>query len=158
MHVIGDSILKLKLEVSKNRYDALKTELNEKGIEIDDNADLILSEKNRFADNLTVKEPDSNERVILPTEEIVLIESFGHTIEVHTDEKKYVTQERLYKIINLLNPEKFLRISNSSVIAKERVKKISPTLSMKYILTMSNGRTVDVTRSYYYIFKEYFGI
>lgn len=29
---------------------------------------------------------------------------------------------------------------------------------MKFILTMANGRKVDVTRSTYYIFKESFGI
>jgi len=66
--------------------------------------------------------------------------------------------DRLYKIVNLLNPEKFLRISNSVVISKDKVKKISTTLSMKFILTMINGKKVDVTRSYYYIFKDSFGI
>ncbi len=29
---------------------------------------------------------------------------------------------------------------------------------MKFVLAMANSRKVDVTRSYYYIFKEYFGI
>ena len=29
---------------------------------------------------------------------------------------------------------------------------------MKFILTLSDGRRVDVTRSYYYIFKDFFGI
>ena len=58
----------------------------------------------------------------------------------------------------MLDPDQFLRISNSVVIARNKVKSISPTLSMKFILTMQNGKKVDVTRSYYYIFKEYFGI
>ena len=31
-------------------------------------------------------------------------------------------------------------------------------LPMKFTLTMENGKRVDVTRSYYYIFKEAFGI
>lgn len=29
---------------------------------------------------------------------------------------------------------------------------------MKFILTMEDGKKVDVTRSYYYSFKEAFGI
>lgn len=79
-------------------------------------------------------------------------------MEVHTKNKTYQAMDRLYRIVNMLDPDKFLRISNSVVIARDKVKKITPTLSMKFILTMIDGRNVDVTRSYYYIFKDYFGI
>lgn len=88
----------------------------------------------------------------------MLIETFRHMVEVNTQSKTYQALDRLYKVLNLLDPEKFLRISNSVVIAKDKVKSITPTFSMKYILTMTNGKKVDVTRSYYYIFKESFGI
>jgi len=91
-------------------------------------------------------------------EDIVYIESFGHAVEVQTPEKRYQATDRLYRIFSLLDPAKFLRISNSVIIAGNKVKRITPTLSSKFILTMINGKTVDVTRSYYYIFKEYFGI
>lgn len=150
--------MKLKLVVSNERYEEIKAELSGCGIEIDDNADLVLSESNKFADNLFVKDTLSDERVVLPVSDIVFIETFGHTVEVHTESKTYQAFDRLYKINNSLDPDKFLRISNSVVIGRDKVKQIAPTLSMKFILTMSNGRKVDVTRSYYYIFKDYFGI
>lgn len=150
--------MKLKLAVSNERYEEIKAALSERGIEIDDDAELVLIESNKFADNLVVKDTLSNERVVLPVSDIVLIETFGHTVEVHTQSKTYQAFDRLYKINNLLDPDKFLRVSNSVVIGKDKVKKIAPTLSMKFILTMTNGRKIDVTRSYYYIFKEYFGI
>ncbi len=154
----GVTVLKLKLAVSNERYEEIKAALLERGIEIDDSADLVLSERNKFVDNLLVKEILSNERVLLPVSEIVFIETFGHTVEVHTQNKTYQAFDRLYKINNLLDPDRFLRVSNSVVIGRDKVKQIAPTLSMKFILTMANGRKVDVTRSYYYIFKEYFGI
>lgn len=150
--------MKIKLAVSNERYDEIKKMLTEKGIEIDDNSDLVLSESNSFLDNLTVKDITTNERIILSVEDIAYIETYGHSVEVHTKDNTYQAMDRLYKIVNMLDPAKFLRISNSVVIAMDKVKKISPTLSMKFILTMSNGKTVDVTRSYYYIFKEYFDI
>lgn len=150
--------MKLKLAVSNERYEEIKAALSERGIEIDDNADLVLSESNKFADNLFVKDTLSNERIVLPVSDIVFIETFGHTVEVHTQSKTYQAFDRLYKINNLLDPDKFLRVSNSVVIGKDKVKQIAPTLSMKFILTMANGHKVDVTRTYYYIFKEYFGI
>ena len=150
--------MKLKLVVSNERYDEIKVALSACGIEIDDNADLVLSESSRFVDNLFVKDTLSNERIALPVSDIVLIETFGHAVEVHTENKTYQALDRLYKISNLLDPDKFIRVSNSVVIGRDKVKQIMPTLSMKFILTMSNNRKVDVTRSYYYIFKEYFGI
>lgn len=100
----------------------------------------------------------TNTRIILSVEDIVCIESFGHEVEVQTQEALYQATDRLYRIVSLLDPAKFLRIGNSVVIARNKVKRISPTLSSKFILTMANGKSVDVTRSYYYIFKEYFGI
>ena len=138
--------------------DRVKSILTECGIEIDDSADFVLSETNKYPNRLLVKDTLSSERVVLPAEEIVLIETFGHTVEVTTQSKTYQALDRLYKVLNLLDPEKFLRISNSVVIAKDKVKSIAPTLSMKFILTMTNGKKVDVTRSSYYIFKEYFDI
>ena len=150
--------MKVKLVVSNEHYEEIKGFLLNHGIEIDDDADLVLSENNRFPDNIVVKVAITNERVVLPVEEIAYIETYGHTVEVHTKDNTYQAMDRLYKIVNLLNPEKFLRISNSVVISKDKVKKISTTLSMKFILTMINGKKVDVTRSYYYIFKDSFGI
>lgn len=150
--------MKVKLLVSHEKYDEIKKSLTECGIEIDDEAELVLCENNRFTDTLIVKDSVTNGRVMLPIEDIVSIESFGHTVEVYTQNNTYIATERLYKIISLLDPEYFLRISNSVIIAKNKVKQINPKLSMKFILAMSNGRSVDVTRSYYYIFKEHFGI
>lgn len=150
--------MKIRLAVSKERYEEIKALLAEHGIELDDNADLVLSESNKYLDSLIVRDISSNERILLPVEDIAYIETFGHSVEVHTNDKVYQGLDRLYKIANMLDPEQFLRISNSVIIARSKVTKITPTLSMKFIVTMSDGRDVDVTRTYYYIFKEYFGI
>ena len=150
--------MKVKLALSKERYNEIKEILINHGIEIDDDAELVLSENNRFLDNLIVKDIKNNERVILSVDDIVYIEAFGHNVEVHTKDNTYQSTDRLYKIMNQLNPDKFLRISNSVVIQKDKVKRISSTLSMKFILTMINDKKVHVTRSYYYIFKDSFGI
>lgn len=150
--------MKIKLDIGIKDCKAVKDELTAHGIEIDDNAEWILSENSKYIAKLIVRDTVSSTSVILPVEDIVLIETFRHTVEVHTQENTYHASDRLYKIFNLLDPEHFLRVSNSVVIAKDKVRQINPTLSMKFILTMVGGREVDVTRSYYYIFKEHFGI
>lgn len=148
--------MKVRLNVSPERQEELRAILLEHGIEVDEAAELVLSESNAFAGTLMVRR--KGERVLLPSNEIVYIESQGHTVEVHTLEETYQAGERLYQVLARLDEEKFLRISNSVIIAKSKVQRITPTLSMKFILTMADGEKVDVTRSYYYIFKEAFGI
>ena len=150
--------MKVKLSVSTERYDEIRKMLAAAGIEVTEVADLILSEANHFAETLLVRDPATGEHIVLPVKDIVFIESFGRNIEVQTEENRYQAAERLYQLAGQLDPEKFLRVSNSVVIAREKVKSISPTLSMKFILTMAEGSKIDVTRTYYYIFKEQFGI
>ena len=45
---------------------------------------------------------------------------------------------------------------NADLLLTER--KTYPALSAKFILTLTDGAQVDVTRSYYYIFKDFFEI
>lgn len=150
--------MEIQLAVSNERYEELKNVLLQLGITVSDSADLVLHEVNRFADNLIVKGQEDGSRHVVPVSEIIIIESFGHAVEVHTNRGSYRSSDRLYQLTNLLDPDKFLRISNSVIIAKDKVKQITPSLSMKFSLTMENGKRVDVTRSYYYIFKEAFRI
>lgn len=150
--------MKIRLAVSKERYSELRAALESYGIEIDDTADLILCEDNPFVDSLIVRDKETGEKVVVSVDDIVFVESCGHSVEAHSTKGLYLSSGRLYKIYNILDQSKFIRISNSVIIAKNKVIKITPTLSMKFILTMANGEKVDVTRSYYYIFKENFGI
>lgn len=150
--------MEIQLAVSNERYEELKNVLLQLGITVSDSADLVLHEVNRFVDNLIVKGQEDGSHHVVPVSEIIIVESFGHTVEVHTNRGSYRSSDRLYQLTNLLDPDKFLRISNSVIIAKDKVKQITPSLSMKFSLTMENGKRVDVTRSYYYIFKEAFRI
>lgn len=150
--------MKIKINVNDEDYEKIEKELHEHGIETDDTADLILSKAGGFAEKLIVKDKTTNERIILPCDNIVFIESYGHLIDIHTKDNVYIGGDRLYKIFEQLDKTKFLRISNSVIVSKNQIKKITPTLSMKFILTLSDGTRVDVTRTYYHSFKEAFNI
>lgn len=149
--------MKIKLLLDDNRLKEISAQLTALGIEIDDDADLILMERNSFMTHLPFRDNDGS-RVNVPVEDIIYIESFGHDVAVQTVDGSYKSAERLYQLCNMLDPQKFLRISNSVIISRTHVRKIKPALSMKFVLTMSDGTLVDVTRSYYNIFKEFFKI
>ncbi len=148
--------MKIKLSVSEERYTELEQLLRERGFEISDDADFILQERSKGVSFLNAKQDDELFRI--RTEEIVFIESFGKSMILHTMDGEYSITERLKELEVMLDADKFMRISNSVIIAKNSVKKIKPTLSAKFILTLKNGAVVDVTRSYYYKFREIYGI
>ena len=151
--------MKIKLAVSEERYEEIASLLKEKGIELDDDADLVLSERDRFVSFLSVRETDAEgARRHVRTEDVISIEAFGHTVEVRCKDAVYQTTDRLYQLQAVLDPGQFIRISNSVIINRSQIKHISPTFSQKFILTMKDGSRADVTRSYYSSFKRSIGI
>lgn len=150
--------MKIKLAVSDESYDEIKAFLEERGIEIDNSAPFLLTETDRYISHLTVRDSENSTKLYISVKDIVYIESFGHKVEIHTSENTYLSGERLYQLCYILNPKSFVRISNSVIIARDKVKQITPSFSMKFTLEMVNGDRVYVTRSYYNIFKDFFGI
>lgn len=148
--------MKVKLMVSEEHYQQIASELQKSGIEIDENAELILTEHNTYASYLIGRY--NNELYRLKTSEISHIESFSHDVIAYTDQGQYKIAERLKTLCCILDPSDFIRISNSVIISANHVQSIKPDFTQKFIVTMSNGAKVDVTRSYYYIFKSFFGI
>lgn len=148
--------MKIKLSVNDDLYPVLLKKLTEAGFEITDNAELILSENKENADYISCKK--DGEAHHIPVEGIIYIESMGHDIFIHTKSECFKSADRLWQFEKSLNPDVFLRISNSVIINTKAVKGIKAALSQKFVVTLSQGSKVDVTRSYYYIFKNKFGI
>ncbi len=149
--------MKIRLSVSDESYEEVRKFLEEHGIETDDESEFLLTQESRFPGHITVRD-DKGTKVVISVEDIVTIASYGHSIEVSTADNGYKTSEPLYQLINMLDPEKFLRVSNSVIIRADRIRQIFPTFHMKFILKMANGEKVDVTRNYYSKFKKFFGI
>ena len=149
--------MKIRLLVSEAHRMEITEKLEKAGFQIDDEAPFLLSETQVHPAFLNVRD-SRGERVRLATEDIIFMESYGHRVEVHTAQGSYQAADRLYQLAEILDPRQFLRISNSVIIARRHVKKIRPALSMKFILTLSDGTVVDVTRSYYSAFREFFNI
>ena len=149
--------MKIRLQLTKANYEPVRRELEGAGIGIDDEAPYVLTEAGSPGVFLAVRTADG-ERVMLPAGEVIFVESYGHSVDVHAKSGVYASGDPLYKIAAGLDPARFIRVSNSVIVARRHVKKIRPSLSMKYVLTLSDGTLVDVTRSYYGAFREFFNI
>lgn len=148
--------MKIKLSVSKDLYPLLLEKLSAGGFEISEDAELILTENKENADYISCKKDGVSHHI--SAEDILFIESMGHDVIIHTEKDAFKSADRLWQFEKSLSPTDFLRVSNSVIINTKEVKAIRAALSQKFVVTMSDDSKVDVTRSYYYIFKNKFGI
>lgn len=140
--------MRVKLRLNKQTFENIRGELEEKKIEITEDASLVLTEEGYIGNFIECR--DESGIVVINTEEICYMESIGHDVYVYTCTGKYKTKYRIYQLERLLPQDRFLRISNSVIIKKNSIRYIKPALSCKFYLTLTNGDVVDVTRTYFY--------
>ena len=71
---------------------------------------------------------------------------------------KYLIKKRLYELEEILNPDKFVRISNSEIVNMKKVQKMNFKFSGTIILYFTNEEKTYVSRRYLKKIKEYLGI
>lgn len=138
-------IMLIKIDCPDEDY--VKQELREGHVTFDDDAPYVLTIKK--TNHLRLK----NQLIALNA--IIYIESFSHDIIIHTKDQDIKVRVSLTELNKLLNDD-FLRISKSIIIRKDQIVHAKAYFSSKFRLTMSNGDEVDVTRTYYYLFRETF--
>lgn len=150
--------MKIKLHISENQIDEVKSFFESRDIEVGDDGEYILLENLESANHLMAKDTENGDKVVVAVSDILYIESYGHQLEITTLNGKYISNAPLYQIEEQLDKRKFSRISKSVIIAKKQVKKIIPALSMKYTLIMKDSKELVVTRNFYTSFKKDFRI
>lgn len=147
-------MLKVKLRVSPKNYDLYKEELEKRGIVVDEKSTLTLIEDES---QLSIAAKKDDETYVISTDKIIFIESFSHHVIIHCEDGKYSKRETLINLENTLQDNKFIRVNNSTIVNKDKIKHIKPIIGMKFDLTLENGNRAFVTRTYYYQFKENIG-
>jgi len=149
--------MKFRISVSPQDKDRVKKYLEEHGVEISDEAAYVITDSFSEPAFLSVRS-EAGEHLKISPGEVIYIEAFGKDIEVHAEKQTYYALDRIYQLEETLDKKEFLRVSKSVIISRKHVRKIRPSLSMKFVLTMSDGTLVDVTRSYYSEFRRFFNI
>ena len=146
----------MKLKLMLDPDDPIRASLKELGIEEDGNAEYVISRRNKGVNYIQGKLGE--QQFFVDTKEIIFIESLGHDVIIHTKGDSYNSRERLRYLETILDSETFLRISNSTIVNMKHIKRIEASIFQKFILHMADGTKTEVTRSYYYNFKDVFGI
>ena len=67
---------------------------------------------------------------------------------LHTKDKTHILRETMKNMEKRLDPEIFKRVHRSTIVNINLINKIYPTRSGKYMLTLSNGSELHVSRNY----------
>ncbi|MDJ1122747.1 LytTR family DNA-binding domain-containing protein [Olsenella sp. YH-ols2217] len=147
--------MQVKLRVRPERREQVAQECARLGIEVADDADLVLCD--RF-DTHALLAKDGADTVVLPLDRIWCLETRGDDVVACTPQGVFKVEKRLYQLEALLPPDQFVRVSNCCIIARGSVERIRPGLSCRFLLTLKGGHQVDVTRTYSQRFKDFFEI
>lgn len=162
----------IKLTWNKEDFESLKEQLKDmKTSENEENHEISISvdpsDKDQALDVLALAQYLQS-RISLETQQgwtmiyaksITYIESFGEDIFVHLDKKEIVqVKHPLYELENMLTKFHVVRIGKSFLVNLMKIKTIETTLNAKLELTLHDGSTLEVSRSYVKRFKDALGI
>jgi two-component system LytT family response regulator len=91
---------------------------------------------------------NGRELTFVETTKIDWIEAAGDYAQLHTDEKTYLIRESLNTLETLLDRNDFLRIHRSAIIQLDRIARITALANRDGYLTLRNGTSLRVSRSY----------
>ncbi|HEY8405593.1 MAG TPA: LytTR family DNA-binding domain-containing protein [Acholeplasma sp.] len=87
------------------------------------------------------------------------IESFGEEIYLYTDTHgKLLVRHTMYELEAMLKPYHIVRIGKSYMVNVAKIESIKVKLNAKLGLTLTNGKQLEVMRTYVKPFKSFLGI
>lgn len=146
--------MKIKLVVTKEMKENIMKAIKEQDIQYVNDASLVMYELHHEHDFLLVKEEDYFR---ISVSDIIYIEASANQVYAHTRDGRYLVKETMYQLEANLYEKGFLRVHKAYIVNKKDIKRIKTGLNMKFILILSNEEKIEVSRSYYYHFKEEMG-
>lgn len=95
-----------------------------------------------------------NKIELISQRDIVRVFTEGRKISIQTDDETYSTNKTLSNIENMLNPERFLRISQSEIINLYKVKQFDIDIAGTIGIEFDNGTKSWASRSRVRAIKE----
>ncbi|HTI70360.1 MAG TPA: LytTR family DNA-binding domain-containing protein [Candidatus Limnocylindria bacterium] len=97
-----------------------------------------------YLTRLTIKGDDKV--VVIKTADIDSIESAGNYVAVHVGKESHILRETLNALETQLVPEKFLRVSRSTIVNLDRVKELQPMFKGEHVIVLQSGKRLTMTR------------
>jgi two-component system LytT family response regulator len=100
----------------------------------------------KLAERLPIK---SGGRVIfVRVDDIDWVEAAHNYVVLHAGKDSHLLRETMNSFEARLSPEKFVRISRSTIVNIDRIKELQPMFYGEYTITLQNGTRLTLSRRY----------
>jgi two-component system, LytTR family, response regulator len=100
----------------------------------------------KTVDRLMVK--TDGRMLLLKVDDVDWVEAADNYVSLHIGHDSHLMRETMSSIEQRLPPEKFMRISRSSIVNVERIKELQPMFHGEYIVILKNGVKLTLSRTY----------
>ena len=92
---------------------------------------------------------------MMAPEDIMWIESDGDYVRLHLGDKSRFVRMSLQRMMEKLDPAHFVRIHRSTIVNLRHMRKASPALYGEYVVELTNGTKVKVSRTFVHDLKAH---
>ena len=151
----ADTIGRIREELDQREAGGQREKLLELLVELSGKDSLDLDEllangrealEDPYLDVLPIR--DAGRTVCVKVGEIDWIDAAGDYMCVHADGQTHVMRGTMKKLEAVLNPKTFQRVHRSTIVNVDRVREVRSHINGEYFLTLDNGHTVKLSRSY----------
>jgi two-component system LytT family response regulator len=87
--------------------------------------------------------------VLVQTEDIDWIGAAGNYLELHVGRETHLVRERISRMEQKLDPEKFARIHRSTIVNLDRVKTLKHLFNGDHLAILRNDTKLNMSRTFY---------
>lgn len=96
--------------------------------------------------------------IVIQKRDILYIQAQAGKVVVHTENQGITSKQTLNSLINLLDPNRFIRVHRSFIVNLNKVYELQPSFNHTYELTLSDGTKIPVSRSFVTATKQALGV
>lgn len=100
----------------------------------------------RYWSRLSIKEEDGI--VMVPVDRILWIEAANKYVVIHTIDQKHILRQTIQNLEDNLDPKQFVRIHRSTLVRKAAVRGVHPLFHGDYLIKLTNGVELTLSRSF----------
>ncbi len=99
-----------------------------------------------------------NGMFFLEPEDVFYFESVDQKVFAYCKSEVYQVKNKLYGLLEELPARDFVRVSKSSILNLNKIKRLSPAFGGRYEALLENGEKVIISRQYASLLKEKLGV
>jgi two-component system LytT family response regulator len=100
----------------------------------------------KYLGRLAVK--SSGRVMLLKVDDVDWIEAADNYVNLHAGSESHLHRETMTSLEGRLPPNKFMRISRSTIVNLDRIKELQPLFHGEYAVILRNGTRLTLSRSY----------